>query len=473
MGKKSGQVSGYKYYGTGACAFCAGPVDRVIALYFNDEPVDVNHYSLGGGKFTGSWPEGKPGYIDLTNDWPDPDVPMTFAVSEGAATFYYGGENQPADATINRYAEHPPYKGLCYIVLADICCGDTGQLPNITAILYRKSTHQLIVAETGAGETGDTASMLANPAAIFAELLTAWHCLGWPLERINTASLQALAAELAADENLRKLSYAAPLLSSGVSIRDILNTLCSTAELWIRAGSDGRLEFGRWKWPAAPLTTLDASALTAIPELKTGDMATQPNTFHLEFPDVERAYKNATATTINTTLLRLHGETREERLNFDHTVRADQILAIGAEIARRQARVPLSVSLKVRRARAVNPDGAPIRPGDHFMWDSDPIPGGEGLARLMRCTARQSGPEGPVTLEAEVDQSAQAVPYSPDFAENPPAALVIPPVRRARILSLNIDPDSAAIAILPLIARPHNRVTRATVSIGYDGGAES
>jgi hypothetical protein len=352
-----------------------------------------------------------------------------------------------------------------------VCCGDSAQLPNLTAILYRRSTHQILVAETGAGETGDADAMLASPAAIFAELLTAWNCLGWPVERINISSLQTLAAEIAADPALRKLALCAPLLNSNTAVRDTLNNLCTAAEIWLRAGADGRIEFGRWKWPGhRTLTTLDASALCDVPELKTGDMANQPNTFHLSFPDDARAEKSASHTTINTTLLRLHGETREENVSFDHTTRADQIMAIGAEIARRTARVPLSVSLKVRRARAVNPDGSPIRPGDFFQWDSDPIPGGEGLARLMRCTARTSRPEGPVTLDAEVDHSAAAIPYSPDFADNPPLAEGVPPVRRARILSLNIDPDGTGIAILPLIARPHNRVTRATIHIAYDNG---
>jgi hypothetical protein len=118
--KKDGQTSAYLYHGTAACAFCTGPIRRLDALFLNDEPVPLL------ANYWGANP-------DIFN----PDTPIIFPFSGGTGRFYPGGANQPPDPVLNKYAAHPPYKKLCYLVLDNIECGQSGAMPNITAVITR------------------------------------------------------------------------------------------------------------------------------------------------------------------------------------------------------------------------------------------------------------------------------------------------------------------------------------------------
>jgi hypothetical protein len=463
---KGGGAKQDNYYGTLAGAVCIGPVKKLVAIIL-------------GGKYwykpASPLVRGVAAYVDI------PDT--RGGARNGKLRFYWGTEAQVADPTLVALQganNVPPYRGVCYFVLTDFLFGTgAGTAPNLEFIVQREPQQDIV---TGSPAALDSDSQ-ANPIAAAAEVARAWYGLDMPAADIDAPSFQALADEINGSAERRMLINCSPLWTSAAAARSLLLDLGAPGDLWFRLGSTNLIETGRWTetGPVGAITTLDANAFVGEPEVGAAGVDELTTSVSVDFADRAYAYADSSEKVDELALLRQQGKPTGKKLKRDQVTRREQARAQAAAELRRASRVILRGSRKVRRARAVNPDGSPIRPGDWFMMDMDPEPGGAGVTLLCRCIGRVSGPTGPVTLEWETDPGAVPEAYQPDFDVDEPATDVIAPLDVVRVLSLPNEGNAEAPTISVLAVRGDETWERVEalfsdeaagdyVSIGYQVG---
>lgn len=435
---KSSGAQQDNYYGTLAGAVCKGPVDALVAIVL-------------GGKYwykpTTPLVRGAETFVDLPDTRP--------GARSGFLRLYWGTETQVADPVLQALLgadEVPPYRGVCYFVLVDFLFGTgMGSAPNLEFIVRRKPLQSVV---SGAAAALDSDAQ-ANPVALAAEVATAWYGLDLPAAGLDGAGWQALADEVQATAESRALVNCSPLWTQQAAARSLFIDLGATGDLWFRAGAEGAVEVGRWReaGPAGAITTLDANALEADLSPAAEGVDELPTSVAVDFADRAYAYADSSEKVDELALLRQQGRPSTRKLRRMQVTRREQARAQAAAELRRAGRVVLRGSARVRRARAVHPGGADIRPGDWFALDVDPEPGGEGVALLCRCTGRSSGPTGPVTLEWESDPGAVPEPYQPEYGVDSPALEVIAPLDVALVLALPGDDDAEEPSVSVLAVR--------------------
>lgn len=458
---KSGNASKQdNYYATLAGAICVGPVDALVAVV------------LGGKYF---YKPTSPLLRSSANAFGYTDIVDTRAGARGGILrFYWGTETQTTSAVLTALApDTPPYAGVCYFVLVDFLFGTAvGSAPNLEFIV-RRSPQQSVV--TGAAAELDAVQQ-ANPVASAAEVLTAWHGLNLPSASLDGAGWQSLAAAIQADATVRALADCSALWTSQAAARSLLLDLGAPGDLWFRLGSTGLVEVGRWTetGPAGAVTTLDANALVAELDLAAAAVDELATGISVDFSDRDYAYAESAEKVDDLALLRQQGRPTVRKLSRKQVTIRSAARAQGAAELRRAGRVILKGSVKVRRARAVNPSGTPIRPGDWFKLDVDPEPGGAGVALLCRCTGRLVGPTGPVTLEWESDPGAVPEGYLPGYAIADPEPEAIGPLDEFQLITLPFDGEGGPWISL-LAVRPEPTWERVEVfysGVDWDGGTD-
>jgi hypothetical protein len=115
-------TTGYKYYATWALGLCMGEVDALYTIYNGDDVVwygELNRPASGGEET-----------ITLTN--------------MGSATFYFGTNDQVANATIGANIAdstlNTPYRHLCWVFFNDCCIGPTERIPTMKFVLRKTPT---------------------------------------------------------------------------------------------------------------------------------------------------------------------------------------------------------------------------------------------------------------------------------------------------------------------------------------------
>lgn len=453
-GKSSSASQSKNYYGTIAGALGIGPFDAIVAIILSGK------YWYNPGEALERTADG------VSNPYTIADTRE--GARDGKLHFYWGTEDQPASPVINAYISHPPLAGAGYFVLENFLFGTgAGTPPVFEFVLRRGAQQEIITVDLGAL----TSTAQVNPAATIAEVFTAWHCLGRPASEIDVPRLEALGQEIAGDPELLDLAAGSPLWADQAAARSLLLDLAALGDFWFRLGSTGKIEVGRWSenGPSGAITTLDANDFVGEQEDKTQDLDEIKNTVSVSFFDRAYSYAKSSEAVPDSALVQRHGGTRTQKINLNAVSRRDQAKKHASRALRQYARIILGGSGKVRRAKAVNPDGTIIRPGDWFNLDLDPEPGGEGLRVLCRCLGRISNPTGPVTLEWEVDPSAVPTPYHPDFTLTPPAQEAIPPLYYQRTLSLPPTPgEPPSIQVLALRHKPQWE----GVKLYYDDNAD-
>ena len=232
-GKKGGGSGALNYYGSVAGGVCAGPIDELVAIILNGKEV------WPGGK---AWPGSGAAFDAVLHDlyvfdgqtWvaqssftvaadassDDPTIPgndpahwieytMTrptdvdstnFTIVDdtgtvyGVMTLYWGTQTQQTDAILsaagnNLQEQHPPYTGMCYIVLRDFLLGTEVQgAPNIEIIVRKKPVQDIV--------TGTAATVIdgqVNLAAAAAEILTSQNCTGLGDGMVDADTFNAVA----------------------------------------------------------------------------------------------------------------------------------------------------------------------------------------------------------------------------------------------------------------------------------------
>jgi hypothetical protein len=439
MSKKGGSGTTV-YYGTIAVEVCRGPVYALDKILINSEV---------------AW-EG-PIYRASSSN------PVNLTTDNGTICWHWGTEDQPANPTLNKYAKHPPYRGIAYAVLVDYKLGQTTTAPNIEFIC-RAAPQQSIITGTAATESLD-AARTANPIVAACDILTSDTNLGLPASWLNVASFQAVAdAVQAAIPNAafpqRSATAVSPLYDSQIEARAALAELTTWADAWVRYSPDGLIECGRWRADSTPpsVTTLSHSDLAKAPTGEPPDDAEIPNSYAVTFVDGDDLHKEA-KTIVDDTAALADPNTVLRRQNLDakFLITYDQAQRGGREALRR-ARAYGTWSCKVRRSKAVTPAGDGLRPGDYVRVPVSHPRASTQATRLLRITKVVIPADGTsaLTIEGYFDPGAAPAYTVTESETTTTRGLVMPPINYSRVFALPPASADVAPALYALAARPHD-----------------
>jgi hypothetical protein len=413
-GKGGGSNTTNEYHGTIAGACGEGPATSLCWI-------------IAGGKVVFDGPLDRP----IGADYSDIDL-----VGMGKARWYWGTETQVADPELSKYAVQPGYRGWVYLVLIDCSWGSNGETNTPTVeIGWRRSSGQLVVTGSSSAIDGNAT---ANPITVASEILTSWNWAALPTSRLNVPTFQATAdsfnAETVAGTN-RIVSSIAPLWNEQVDLRTALADIAAISKAWLRIGVDGKIEAGRWLRSGTPTATALTYDDVDSAEFTVQDTKELSNSFLIEFRDSTKHHKQNCITRDNLAAIRAPGailkRTTATRMML---TTQEQAIAHATDLLRDSAAPLRSVKLVLRRHKAVNPDGSPIRPGDYFMFDiaeqGDPAD-----VRLFRCVRREFEPTGPITISGELETNG-SVHYVPPITVAASPVLTTPPLHWVRVMSI-------------------------------------
>lgn len=435
-GKGGGQGTQH-YNGTIACVIGVGPLYALDAILLGGEQVWSGPLYRGGS--TG---------------------PVTLSTEYGGIDCYWGTEAQAANSLLNRYEEHPPYKGLAYLVFRDF---DHGQSPNAynVEVIYRRAPQQSIVTGGVASESLDDARS-ANAVVAACEVLTSPYWLGLTASDLVASTFQAIAeatqAEVPAGAT-RSAAAVSPLWADATDARTALLTITSQADIWLRINTAGKVECGRWRRDSAPasVTTLIWDDLTEVPTVDLDGDDEVANSYAVEIVDSTALFKDAKIIVDDQAKLVADGRLIRKTLKADHLITADQGLRAGQEALRRAGRGTWSG--QVRWGKARTPAGVRLQPGDYLRvpWTQ---PGEETSATQLVRVTKTVWPRNAtdaVQIDADIDLGAAPIygTATTGTGTTTSTGVVMPPVVLARVLSLPSTVSGDSPTIHALAARPH------------------
>lgn len=430
---------------------------------------------------------------------------------------------------------HSAYRGIVYIVLLDFSFGKNGETnpPNIE-VCWRKLPHQLIVSNSGGAASNDGA-YTANPICCAAELLTSWDWASLPDTRLNAATFQSAADALetivpklgspftsgslvidrhyeitnhvAGDDftnvgapsnatgvrfrasgttpsgwsngsvltpvGERSFAAVSPFWNEQTDLRAALADLAAISGAWFRTGVDGRIEAGYWKRDGSltGVPALTISDLTEDPEIEVAETDTLPNSFVVEFRDAQKLHKLNCTSPFNTASVRSSGVVRQQTVKRPMLLQFDQANRHADDLLRENSIPKVSITVQVRRWRAKNVDGTPIRPGDYFGYPVQVHPNDAADVRLFRCTRRSYEPTGDITLSGELETNGAV---SATFPRPPVVELpdVLPPLYHRRIIPLPPETSDDSQPVYLLASKPGDVVNGVNVHFDTSSGGD-
>lgn len=421
---KGGKIKYWEYYGTIAAAVCAGPVAALRKIFQNGEVIWTGPLSNPGGS-----------YSTITID------------ARRKLRFYWGNPGQVADAVLSSYGDqHPPYEGLCYVVLDNYYFGrETPNSPSLQFEVTRNPQQSLVT-----GTTVDDGQ--ASVAAIIADLLpNQLYGLALDAASIDTTSLQA-----AQDQTYgrRQDEYVSPLYTDASDARGIISELAAVPDLWMRLTGD-KLEFGAWPSRA---TDIDVGSLplwtfhdqTEPARVTAGGWDGVPTGWVINFPDRAREFKQSAEKWDDLRAMRVVGKRRRETITTDQITRRTQARSFGQRQARRGAIPGLDVQVKIRRGKGIN-----VRPGDMVRIDIEPEPGGLQWQQVCRVIERTVPARGPISFRLEAERTLSPTPYTPE-SDLPPVGADQEPDDAVNVRIFELPPSATGTAwrLGALVERP-------------------
>lgn len=369
--------------------------------------------------------------------------PVNLSTKYGTIRLYWGTEEQPADPLLNQYEEHPPYRGLAYVVFVDFDHGQSTSAYNAEFIV-RGGVAQTLVPDPAGAENLDD-SWTVNPIAHAVELLTSPEWLGLPAAALVVDSFVAVAGAVQGEAPSgsrpdRSASAVSPLYADATDLRSALAALGGMADAWFRITASGLIECGRWArgYVPASVTSLKHDDLTDLALLKFDSAEEAPNSYAVEFTDSEALHKDAKLAVDDQAGIVDAGRLVRKTLKADWLITADQAMRAGQEALRR-ATVTGTWSGSVRWGKAVTPTGERLQPGDYIRVPLTQPGEAVQAYQLIRVTkvTRPKDATGAVAIEGEIEPPAApklgTVIHSAGAAQ---PGLVLPPVIPARVLAL-------------------------------------
>lgn len=385
-GKSGAQNQSKLYYGTLAGAICWGPLDWLDAVIHNG-----NYLWQGSLPLTAD-------VTDLTGSIADPN----YIAPGGYLKIYRGTETQPGDASI---PNSPADKGTAKIVARHLLFGqDTGTAPNLQIIGGRvpRVPATIVAADDNVADDGQV-----NPVAAFAEILLDERGGGLPEELFDAASW--LDAAHWAYLN-RTFAFCSPLLTEQGALRELARQLLEPFSGFCRWTESGKLACRVYEWGADPggLITLDARHFLKRPQMPLGDWVDIPTELLVTFTDRAYEFQENTLLVANARAYQVRQQDDQRRIERRHVTRSAQAHRHVVEYLRRISAAPARATLSIRR-----PFVETLAVGDKVKLDTDPEPGGSGLAQLARIERIVQDATDAATVEVLTDNLLAATPYTP------------------------------------------------------------
>jgi len=430
-GGKGGSSSKQKnYYGTIAGAICWGPLDWVSAIIFNG-----NYLWQGNLTLTSD-------VTDFTGSLLDP----TLVAPGGYLKLYRGTETQPADPSLTGT---PTDRGTVKLVGKHLFFGQgSGSAPNIQIIggrLPRVPT-TIVAAASNIADDGQV-----NPIAAYAEFLLDERGGGIAASQFDAPSWLAAAAWCAQDQDHRDYTFCSPLITEQVAIRDINKRLLGPFNGYVRWNPAGLLTCNIYEWGVDPgnLPTLDAQVWTKKPQFTLGDWVDVPTELLVSFTDRAYEFQDNSVLVPNARAAQIRQVDDQRRIERPDVMRATQAHRHAAEMNRRLGNPAANAPIDVRE-----PFVRSIRVGDKVKVDTDPEPGGSGLAQLCQVVKIEQDCTDEATITVTTDNLLPATLYKPSYPALTPVTQVSPPM--VNFMALPLPPVSFGwpLAVGILATRP-------------------
>ena len=184
-------VSGYQYHLSWAMGLCAGEVDAIYAIYFNDDLVwtgDLERPGSGGEETI---------TLGVDIDYPDYGgaVYEPEMTTIGSATVYFGTEDQVANADMTAELaldskSNPAYRGLCYLYFDDVYIGSFNRCPTVKIVFRKTPTYSFSGDKTIGTYDYNAAHALWH---VFSDMI------GLPESYLNSTAFASVASTLLSD----------------------------------------------------------------------------------------------------------------------------------------------------------------------------------------------------------------------------------------------------------------------------------
>lgn len=203
----------------------------------------------------------------------------------GIATIYWGTETQAADAYLSNVSgiQHPPYKGICYIVFHQLFLGfNQTSVQNVEVVVERTPAFAGMEFPQNAVIDGD-----CNAACIMADMLLNPR-LGLacdPDDDVNIAALNAAANQFA----LENIGFS-PVITRSEEVRSQLVEMLTLMDAMPVLDADGKLSIVLQRSSERDvlpkdLTSIGIFDLTELPAFDPADWSSVTNETYINFTD--------------------------------------------------------------------------------------------------------------------------------------------------------------------------------------------
>lgn len=347
-GKGGNRVQGYNYFASFIVAICHGPVKALHNLYLNGDPVFTNNtkiyavslalvnnvatfqtanphglvngqtivvyncqqaefngefvitvvsatqfqYTVPGPTIAADTATPVPGtsiycYVKLDPIYAGANDSTQFTIPDfGTATIYWGTQTQPPDAYAIAASgvQHPPYRGVCYIVFRQLYLGfNQTSVQNIEVVVERTPAYPGMSFPSIAGLNGD-----CNPAGIAADLiLNPRYGLGCdPNDDFSAASFNAAAEQF----NSENVAFS-PIITRPEEVLSQLNEILSMVDAAVTLDAGGRFAVALQREGTIGATVLSRDNLVDLPQLTPEDWSAVTNQTFINFLDRDAGWQ--------------------------------------------------------------------------------------------------------------------------------------------------------------------------------------
>lgn len=458
-----GRTKGEHFFANIIAAFSQGPVDRIQLAFWNGEP--------GGGihdlAFTGRYHDSQAGEWwtngDRVNFGESPMVRIHRGAADAAPSdrLFVAGEISGED--------HPPYRRVFHAEFRQLFIGlnNSKRLPNFEVVAGRKPVVPAALAAAGAPPATLHPHGVNAILALVDILYDTTGGFGWSDDRFDWDNLAALSVEL---DDPRY--YISPVIRDLRREEQVIADFLQYFDGY-RIRRSGRLALGRIPEDGiaieeGSITELSHHDYSAPPRLKRSAPGETLNELTIVSTEAAHWRMKEVGQTFTAPYHRaVRGTPKRETIQRPWFLQRDLSGGYGKRYLQYKTATSVSGDLRVRRSRAVNPDGTELMPGDLVQVDYTPM----ALDVVMRVVGRREGfASGEVRLTVESERGQFPLPYVapsdpvPDLTPPP-----VEPIQRAAIIELPLGLTERRVAVAAMYARPSGQNAGASVHFSSDG----
>lgn len=313
----------------------------------------------------------------------------------GTATIYWGTETQATDAYLSGVSgiQHPPYKGICYIVFHQLFLGfNQTNVQNVEVVVERTPSFDWMTNTAHAVIAGD-----CNPGIVLADMLLNKRCgLACSTDDVDTAALDAAIEQLFSEE-----VGLSPLLTRPEEVRSQIVEILSMVDAAVVLDADGKLSIALQRQASIQALTIDETDLVDLPQFDPADWSSVINETYINYTDRDAGWN--TDYVVWKDNAGFFAKNRPEPQNLDKPFITQKVLAqVLATILGQAAALPQSAGkLQIAYTDAIF---ASCAPGNGFTFSYTSRPALAGIYRITKRTLPD--PAKPVfEIEVALDRS--------------------------------------------------------------------